>query len=57
MNCLSTLTTPRSIKSTLKMPVKTPVFWIKRFKKSIPKRLKLVFVGSDKGFIGVGGMR
>ncbi len=57
MNCLSILTTLRNIKTTLKMPVKTPVFLIKRFKKSIPKRLKLVFIRSDKGFIGVGGMK
>ncbi len=47
MNCLSILTTLRSIKTALKMPVKTPVFLIKRFKNQIPKRLK--FVGSNKG--------
>lgn len=44
MNCLSILTTLRSIKTALKMPVKTPVFLIKRFKKSIPKRLKTGFL-------------
>ncbi len=43
MNCLSILKTLRSIETTLKMPVKTPVFLIKRFENQIPKRLKLVF--------------
>ncbi|AEN17509.1 hypothetical protein HPSNT_06900 [Helicobacter pylori SNT49] len=38
------------------MPIKTPVFLIKRFENQIPKRLKFVFVGSDKGFMGVGEM-
>ncbi len=36
MNGISILTTLRSIKPALKMPVKTPVFLIKRLKKSNP---------------------
>ncbi len=44
MNCLSILTTLRSIKSTLKMPVKTPVFWIKGLRNQVPKRLKTDFL-------------
>lgn len=46
MNCLSILTTLRSIKTALKMPIKTPVFLIKGLRNQIPKRLKFVFVGS-----------
>ncbi|GAA9320543.1 hypothetical protein TH0354_02050 [Helicobacter pylori] len=36
LNGLSILTTIISIKTALKMPIKTPVFLIKRFKKSNP---------------------
>ncbi|PUD15695.1 hypothetical protein C2R82_03660 [Helicobacter pylori] len=52
MNCLSILTTLRSIKTALKILMKTPVFWIKGLRNQIPKRLKLVFCW--KRFIGVG---
>ncbi len=36
MNGLSILTALRSIKTALKMPIKTPVFLIKRFKELNP---------------------
>ncbi len=44
MNCLSILTTLRSIKTALKMPMKTPVLWIKGLRKQISKRLKTGFL-------------
>lgn len=44
MNCLSILTTLRSIKTALKIPVKTPVFWIKGLRNQIPKWLKTGFL-------------
>lgn len=44
MNCLSILTTLRSIKTALKMPVKTPVFWIKGLRNQISKWLKTGFL-------------